>query len=96
MSDGAYERMMQKNREKVSGGTQQPPPPPGAGRAPPPPPPPGQEWGPTDDLSLADAYAQLALAIRRGDTKRAAELQDHINSLLKRKNTVFGRRWDQI
>jgi protein-arginine kinase activator protein McsA len=44
------------------------------------------EWGSADEYALADAHAQLAHAIRRGDTARAAELQDHINSLMKRKH----------
>jgi len=32
------------------------------------------------ELALADTYAQLALAIRRGNTARAVELQDHIDA----------------
>lgn len=84
LSEKAYDEMRRRNRERVGSKQSSPPPPP------PPRQPPGaqgtEEWGSVDDLSLADAYAQLALAIRRGDTARAAELQNHIDSLLKRKN----------
>lgn len=83
MSDAAYQQLIQRNRERVSGQQHQRP------AAPPPPPrPPNdqdtREGVTMDDLSLADAYAQLALAIRRGDRKREAELQDHIDSFKKR------------
>src|SRR3712207_8144411 len=38
----------------------------------------------SDQMALADAYQQLALAVRRQNFQRAAELQSHINSLLQR------------
>jgi len=37
-----------------------------------------------DQRALADAFAQLAYALRKGDTKRVAELREHISSLLRR------------
>jgi hypothetical protein len=60
----------------------------------PPPPPPNEEkpGEPNiDELAVADAYAQLALAIRRGNTKRAQELQDHIAGLITRANEAAAR-----
>jgi len=56
--------------------------------------PPPEDEPSIDDLALADAYAQLALAIRRGNTARAAELQDHIDGLQKRtKSDGFDTDW---
>jgi len=63
-----------------------------------PPPPPSPEENPDavsmDDMSLADAYAQLAIAIRRGNAAQAAELQDHINSTLQRAQANSGSTAD--
>jgi hypothetical protein len=77
MTPEQYTAMRQANSRKYA-----------YGPAPAPPPPPEQEperqTVSVDDLGLADAYAQLAVAIRRGNTKRAQELQDYIASFLKR------------
>jgi len=87
MTEAAYQALLRRNKERVSGGTRQqqrpsPPPPEAPG-------PPGgtTEWTEADDQALADAYAQLALAIRRKDAKRAKELQEHIDALLRRKHS---------
>jgi hypothetical protein len=85
MSEDAHKAFLRKNRARVS--EQRP-------SAPPPPPPdePAAEWTDADDQAPADALNQLALAIRRKDTKRAAELQAHIDGLLKRRNASKGYR----
>jgi len=62
-----------------------------ASASPPPEEEPEEERQPSiDDLGLADAYHQLAIAIRRGNTQRAAELQEYIDSYLKRQQPGGG------
>jgi hypothetical protein len=84
MSEAAYRRLIERNRERVAGTKGEQPRQEYRKTSEPPRYEPRQGGVSTDDLSLADAYAQLALAIRRGDAARAAELQDHIDSLLER------------
>ena len=96
MSEEAYQALLRRNVERVSGEQRQREQPrqeqpkydarqeqPRQQEEPPEQPPP--KWMQADDLALADAYAQLAVAVRRGDTKRAAELREHIDDLLDRK-----------
>ena len=46
---------------------------------------PPHRWTEADDLAMADALRQFALALSRKEAKRAAELQDHIDDLRDRK-----------
>jgi hypothetical protein len=95
LSEAAYEEMRRRNRERVGARQQhthrQRPPRPGPTAKKPPPE--TRPWTQQDDLALADAYAQLALAIRRGNAKRAAELQDHIDDFLDRKDAAEDDAW---
>jgi hypothetical protein len=77
MSTEQYRDLRVANSKRYADG--EPPPPPA-----PPEPEENRDRVSIDDLSLADAYAQMALAIRRGNTARAAELQGHINSFRQR------------
>jgi hypothetical protein len=72
MTAEQYAELRQANSRKYAYGEPSPPPPP------PEEPPATRENVSMDDLSLADAYAQLAVAIRRGDAKRTSELQEWI------------------
>ena len=88
MSEAAYQQLIERNRRKVGAQQQHQ-------QQPPPPPPPGGSkkkwtgpkptWTQQDEQALADAYHQLAVMMRRGNTKRAEELKELIAGYEARK-----------
>jgi len=92
MSEPDYQAFLRKNREKVGGGQQQqgqqqtnPHPQPAASPPPSEPKDPPPKWTEQDELALADALHQLAIAMRRKDAKRVSELQQIIAEAMIRK-----------
>ena len=99
MSTEAYRQFTERNRRRVSGGQQeqrrqerqqqetprQEPPRQDQSRYGESPEPPPHRWTEADDLAMADALHQLAIAMRRKDAKRVAELREHIDDLEDRK-----------
>lgn len=94
MSDAAYARFIEANRRRVGGQQQRPgappppPSPPGAKPAMPPPNKPKEpphKWTEQDEQALADAEDHCALARRRKQTKRVAELEEIMAAAKARK-----------